>query len=127
VRILLGREFAKFSYKNGIVDDDLRRAIHEIESGLVDADLGGGVYKQRIRRRGGGKSGGFRTILLIRFEMAAIFIHGFRKNDKTNITAEELKIFRRVSKDLLISNEKIDLAVKEGKLIEVKYDGKKIP
>ena len=32
--------------------------------GLVDADLGGGVIKQRIARKGGGRSGGFRTIVL---------------------------------------------------------------
>ncbi|MCY3994976.1 MAG: type II toxin-antitoxin system RelE/ParE family toxin, partial [Rhodobacter sp.] len=33
---------------------------------MIDADLGGGVIKQRIARRGGGRSGGFRTILLFR-------------------------------------------------------------
>lgn len=35
--------------------------------GLIDADLGSGVIKQRLARKGQGKSGGFRSIVLFRW------------------------------------------------------------
>jgi len=57
---------------------------------LSDADLGGGVIKQRIARTGGGKSGGYRTIILFRCGDRAYFVHGFAKNDKDNISEAEL-------------------------------------
>jgi hypothetical protein len=36
------------------------------ENGQIDADLGGGVIKQRIARPGEGKSNGYRSIILFR-------------------------------------------------------------
>jgi hypothetical protein len=45
-------------------------------------NLGGGVYKQRIARKGQGKSGGFRTIIFFEAHKAAFFILGFAKTYK---------------------------------------------
>jgi hypothetical protein len=59
--------------------------------GPLDADLGGGVFKQRIAREGGGKSGGFRTTILFRVGSHSFFAHGFAKSDKANVSAKELK------------------------------------
>jgi hypothetical protein len=56
-------EFAKRARKAGISDSSLARAIHEVENGLVDANLGGGIVKKRIAREGAGKSRGYRTII----------------------------------------------------------------
>jgi hypothetical protein len=61
----------------------------EIEQGLVDADLGGGVIKQRIARRGAGKSGGFRALILFKAGERAFFVHGFAKSDRDNIRNDE--------------------------------------
>ena len=47
---------------------------------------GGGVFKQRIAREGGGKSGGFRTIILFKVGGHSFFVEGFAKNEKTNVT-----------------------------------------
>ena len=45
--------------------------------GSVDADLGGGAIKQRIARRGQGRSGGFRAIVLFRWDEWSFFVYGF--------------------------------------------------
>ena len=42
----------------------MRRAEH----GLVDADPGGGVIKQRVARPGQGRSGGYRLLIVSRLE-----------------------------------------------------------
>lgn len=82
-------------------DTVLRTAIRDAERGLIDADLGGGVIKQRTARPGGGKSGGFRTIILFRAGARAFFVHGFAKNERANIRDDELAAFRMLAAELL--------------------------
>jgi hypothetical protein len=48
--------------KNGVSDDDLRQAVMEMNEGLIDADLGGGVFKKRIASHSHGKRGGSRAL-----------------------------------------------------------------
>jgi hypothetical protein len=119
MRVFKSKEFAKFAQKALLRDSLLCRAVAEIHAGIVDANLGGGVYKQRVRRAGGGKSGSFRTILLLRWEEIAIFVDGFRKSDQSNISPEELKVFRMIAKNLLADAKSIAMALEDGKLIEV--------
>ena len=123
MRIFKGRDFAKFAAKNGLEDDQLCATVAAMERGLVDADLGGQVYKQRIARRGSGKSGGFRTILLLRWRSLAIYIHGYAKSDKANITFAEVAVYRAIAKNLLVNETLLAGAIKGGQLIEVKCDG----
>jgi hypothetical protein len=80
-----------------IQNQSLCEAIRNADQGLVDADLGGGVIKQRIARSGGGKSGGFRTIILFRARSRAFFVHGFAKNDRDNIDDKELAAFKMLA------------------------------
>ena len=72
-----------------------------IGPGLADADLGGGVIKQRIARKGGGKSGGFRALILLRMGERAFFVHGFAKSDRENIRDDELAALRKLAGELL--------------------------
>ena len=58
---------------------------------LIDADLGGFLYKKRVARSGSGKSGGYRTLLSARLGNRYVFLHGFAKNDRANITQDERK------------------------------------
>ncbi|EDT5580287.1 type II toxin-antitoxin system RelE/ParE family toxin [Salmonella enterica subsp. enterica serovar Kokomlemle] len=64
VRIFKNAWFERFARKQCITDRALHDAIERAEKGLIDADLGGGVIKQRVARQGQGKSGGYRTIVL---------------------------------------------------------------
>jgi hypothetical protein len=126
LQIFKSKEFARFARENRIADASLCRAIVEIHAGTVDAELGGGVYKQRLRRTGEGKSGGFRTIILLRWKSIAIFAFGFAKSERANITPEELKVWRQIAKQLLVTAASVQAAIDEGKLIEVVCDEKEI-
>src|SRR3546814_2072097 len=80
-----------FSRKERIDDSALRDAVQRAECGLVDADLGGGVIKQRVARPGKGKSGGYRTLILFRHGDRAIFAFGFAKSAQANISKADLR------------------------------------
>ncbi len=122
MRTYKSREFARFARKSDIPDSDLCRAVDEILRGTLDADLGGGVFKQRVRRKGQGKSGSFRTIILLRIHEIAIFVYGFSKSERANISPEELLAYRKIAKGLLPSREAQADAVAQGKLIEVRCE-----
>lgn len=81
MRLYKSSGFEKCARKEKIGDEVLHEAIKRAEKGLVDADLGNGVIKQRVARPGAGKSGGYRTIILYRTQMRAVFVYGFAKND----------------------------------------------
>ena len=66
MRIFKNKPFARFARKCEISDSELCQAIKDADCGLIDANLGGGVIKQRIARKGSGKSGGFRTMILFK-------------------------------------------------------------
>jgi hypothetical protein len=100
VRIFKNKPFVRFARKAGLTDVALCEAIASAERGLIDADLGGGVIKQRIARPGGGKSGGFRTIILFRVGTRAFFVHGFAKNEQDNIRDDELAAFKLLAAQL---------------------------
>ena len=90
MRLFKTKPFSRFVTQEGIADVVLWDAIRRAEAGLIDADLGGGVIKQRLARQGQGKSGGFRSIILFRRREMAFFVYGFAKNDRDNIDRREL-------------------------------------
>ena len=122
--VYVTKEFRRFARKAGLADARLLEAAYDVVAGRYDADLGGGVFKQRVAREGGGKSGGFRTIILFRIGSHSFFAHVFSKSDKANVSAKELKALKRLA-DLLLefSDEQIEAAQVAGEMIEVKNDG----
>jgi hypothetical protein len=54
IRVFKTKPFARFASQEGIADDQLREDASRVVQGLVDADLGGGVIKQLIARKGNG-------------------------------------------------------------------------
>ena len=95
-------------------------AIANAKKGLIDADLGGGVIKQRLARPSEGKSGGFRSIILFRLGDKAFFVYGFPKNVRSNIRKDELKGFRELATTLHGYNETaLAKALKTGAIVEV--------
>lgn len=91
IRIFKIKGFMRFQRKERIADAALIEALRQAESGLVDADLGGGLIKQRIARLGQGKRGGYRTLIAFRQKDRAFFVFGFAKNERSNIGTEELE------------------------------------
>jgi len=96
----------RFARRERISDDDLCRAVERAERGLVDADLGGGVIKQRIARRNHGLSSGFRTIVFFRSKGRAFFVFGFAKNTMDNISESSAQAFELVANTVLNHDEK---------------------
>lgn len=84
-RVFMSKSFHRFARNCGIDDASLLDAVQRAEDGLVDADLGSGVIKQRIARSGQGKSGGFRAIVFLRRGKRAVFVHGIEKSAQSNI------------------------------------------
>jgi hypothetical protein len=105
VRIFKTQWFTRFADKEDINDDELKDATSLLEAGRIDADLGGGVYKQRIARLGGGKSGGYRAIVFFRSGERTFFVYGFAKSDRANISEKQLKDFKLAAKVALSYNE----------------------
>ncbi len=127
MRVFKNKAFTRFTRKNDISDRELCVVIENAERGLVDADLGGGVIKQRIARKGSGKSGGFRTIILFRARERAIFVHGFAKSELGNIRTDELAVLKKLATEMLAYREEaMDKALASGSLIEVKCHGETI-
>ena len=120
MRVFKYRTFEKWAKKQGRMKDDLRKAITEIEKGLVDANLGGGVYKKRIGLHGTGKRSSHRTIILMKIHDKALFVHGFAKGEKDNITKDEFEGFKIMAKAFLnLNEEQINILVDQQNLIEV--------
>jgi hypothetical protein len=123
MRVLKTRTFARFARQESMLDEALANAIREAERGLVAAQLGGGLIKLRVARSGGGKSGGYRTIIAYSAGRRAVFLFGFAKNERDNLTAVELADLKMVGRDLLALTEpQIKKAVAAGQLQEVRYD-----
>ena len=123
MRIFKNKPFVRFARKAGLADAALKKAVSDAERGLIDADLGGGVIKQRIARAGGGKSGGFRTIVLFRSGERAFFVHGFARSEQDNIGDDELAAFKMLATEMLgYGDAAIAAALSAGALMEVSGD-----
>jgi hypothetical protein len=120
MRLFATKPFLRFMKREGIDADQLRAAIERAEEGLVDADLGGGVIKQRIARRGEGRSGGYRTIIAFKRGERAVFVYGFAKSDQANISGLELRAFRKLAVLLLSYDDRqLQTTLHSGALMEV--------
>jgi hypothetical protein len=120
MRVFKTKPFARFASHERIADDELLEAVERATRGLIDADLGGGVIKQRLARPGQGKSGGFRSIILFRRGARAFFVFGFAKNAQDNIDAAELQAFRRLADEVLgYDDATLALAMANGTMKEV--------
>ena len=123
MRVFKNGWFGKFARKEAISDAALCEAVRRAEAGLIDADLGGGLLKQRVARPGAGRSGGYRTILVFRSGDRAIFVFGFAKNNRADLTDEEEAAFKVAAKLVLrFTDAQLDEEVASGRLVEVESD-----
>jgi hypothetical protein len=124
LRIFKTKWFDRFAYKNDICNLALVEAVERAEKGLIDADLGKGVIKQRIARAGEGKSKGHRTIILLRKGERAFFVYGFSKKDRDNLRQDEEEDFREMAGHYLsLSETYLSELLAIGDFLEVKKDG----
>jgi hypothetical protein len=112
--------FDRWANEQGLTDQSLCQAVKEMNAGLIDADLGGGLYKKRVARTGQGKSGGFRTLVATNRGDRWIFVFGFAKNERDNINKKEQESLKVLANQLLaLSKQDLLRMQSKFKLIEV--------
>ena len=123
MRVFKSKWFAKFARRERITDAKLCDAVRNAGRGVIDADYGGGVIKQRIARPNEGKSGGYRSIVFFCKGARAFFIYGFAKNSQDNIDESDERDFKELAKTLLtISDMELEKLASNGLYMEVKFD-----
>ncbi len=119
-RIFKTREFNRWAIKEGLPDSTLISAVTEMETGLVDANLGGFVYKKRVPLQSRGKRGGARTLVAFKTDDKAFFIYGFAKNKRSNVLPVELKALKLLATQLLsYTDTELTIAINKKELIEI--------
>ena len=114
------KAFSRFARQNGLDDGALSKAAKAVRDGNPDADLGGGLYKQRVAKRTGGKSSGFRTLITQKTSEHVFFVYGFEKNAKDNISETETKALKKMAKLFgAYTQEQLDVAITGGNLFEI--------
>jgi len=104
-------------------DSLLKMAVLEIQRGLLEADLGGGIVKKRIALPGRGKHGSTRTLLATNRNDRWFFVFGFGKNERVDISENEFESLKNLAKDLLgLTAVQIAVSLEEGSLVEVEHE-----
>jgi hypothetical protein len=124
-RILKTKNFSRWLNKNDLNHRHLLEAIDEMERGLIDVDLGCNVYKKRVKLAGMGKRSGARIIVATKLLKRWFLIFGFAKNEKSNVSSDELLSLQETAKILLhLSDSEIESAIRANQLEEIKIDEK---
>ena len=123
MRVFKTRWFARFARGEQMSNRSLAEAVRRAERGLVDADLGGGVIKQRVARPGQGRSGGYRVLIAYRRDVRAVFLFGFAKSARDNVADDELATARDIARGWLEADAaQLARALAENLIQEVPYD-----
>jgi len=119
-RVFKTRYFSRWMRKTELTDKVLCLAIAEMERGLIDAELGGGLVKKRVPLPGRGKSGSTRTLLATNRQSLWFFVFGFEKNERANVSPRELEALKALASDLLsLSSTDLDSQVASQVLEEI--------
>lgn len=117
------RSFARWAKDEGLDDEALASAVAEMEQGLIDAHVGGQAVKKRVALAGRGKRGGARTLVAFRRDDKAFFVYGFAKNERSNISEDEIKALKMLAKELLnYPPAAVAKAIEAGELIEIEVN-----
>jgi len=122
VSIYKTRTFARWVKREGLTDRDLCDAVVEMQKGLIDARLGGGLIKKRVARSGHGKRGGYRVILASNLGDRWVFMFGFAKNERDNVDDDELRLMKRLASAFLEMDDRmLKQALTSGEILEIHH------
>lgn len=120
MRIFAIKPFHRWAQNSDLTGNLLRNAVNEVEKGIVDANLGGNLYKKRIATKGRGKSGSVRTLLVHAAGERTFFMFGFEKTDQANISQKEEKALKVLGKEYLkFDDAKLTTLLKEKAIFEI--------
>jgi hypothetical protein len=120
LRVFCTKWAVRFTRRERITNASLREAVERAERGIIDADLGGGLIKQRVARPGQGRSGGYRMFVVYRAKDRAFFIYGFAKSERENVEPDELEDLRLIAANFLAADEDgLKRIIAQGELQEI--------
>ena len=120
LRVFKTKWFARWADSEGVLKAALLNAVREMSQGLIDANLGGHVFKKRVGINGRGKRGGLRTLLAFRTDERAFFVFGFAKTERANVSGTGLVALKLLASQLLGYDARtLVQALHAGELIEV--------
>ena len=124
MRVFATKWFTRFARSESISDKRLCAAIARAEQGAIDADLGGNLIKQRVARAGGGRSGGYRTLIAYQSGRRSVFLYGFAKNERDNISPKRLAELKTLAKRLVsLTDTEVQNLVNAYEIRELDYHG----
>ena len=110
----------KWFRKQKISDIKFLKAIEDMENDLSSVNLGGGLFKVRVASENSGKSSAYRTIVVYRKDNRAVMIYGFMKKEQENLSTDELKSFKTLSKDILrLNDESLIKAIENNVFVKI--------
>jgi hypothetical protein len=123
VRIFKTKWLVRYARRQRIDDASLKEAMGRADRGLIDADLGGGIIKQRVARAGQGRSGGHRMLVAYRAAAAPRSSTRSPKTSATTSDPDELLTLREIGAAwLAVDAQHIAQAIERGILQEVVND-----
>jgi len=125
VNVYLSKAFTCLARSEGLTDVHICQAVAEMNTGLIDANLGAGLFKKRIAMPGQGKRGSWRALLGFQAGKKAFFVYLFPKNSRDNIEDDEMKALKRLTRYYLtLKPSEIKTALQCGELNEVNCNEK---
>lgn len=122
MRIFKTKAFQRWLNKQPLTDAVLSAAILEIERGLVDAHLGGFLYKKRVRLPGRGKRGSTRMLLAVKHGSRAFFLYGFEKNQRDTLTMKEEQAYKLIANTIMAyTDSELMERLNDKSLMEIRY------
>jgi|ERR1039457_2694807 hypothetical protein len=124
MRVFKNKWFNHWASKEGILDTTLLDAAKEIATGMVDADLGGCLFKKRLPRARAGKRGGYRVVVGYKRPNTEriVFLYAFAKNDKTNISVKEEAALSLAAQSFVATTDKhVQELLATGSIWEAQY------
>ena len=127
MQVFVTNTFDRWMRKSRLSEERILLTALETFSDLGAVDLGAGLIKKRIAIAGRGKRSAARVIIATRKHGRYFFLHGFHKNERTNLDEHELDeheldYVRRIAKDLLdLTQQELAVAIQAGQLIEVNH------
>ena len=117
--------FARWLRKSPLSERDLCDAIREMIAGLIDANLGGHLFKKRVAAPGRGKSGSARVLVGTNLGDRWFFLYGFEKNERDNINDRELVALQKLAGGLLkLDAGTLKRQLEAGSLTEICHETK---
>lgn len=103
-------QVAKLMRKERLPDAALCKPAREVLAGTLgggEADLGAGLFKKRLARPGGGKSGGYRAIVAYRAPRTdrVLVAYAFAKNAAATLTPQGHEALSKVAQAFVAAND----------------------